>query len=125
MHLVQLLLPLNDSLGQPYGDEVLRTINATLASQFGGVTAFLRSPAKGRWINNHKVERDDVVVVEVMASILDHAWWASFRSKLENTLDQKEIVLRALASVRAHLWSQVSGEKAVQSIASGPQPKGG
>lgn len=45
------------------------------------------------------VGSDDIVVVEVMVGDLDKAWWARYRSNLEQRLNQKEIVVRAHAIV--------------------------
>jgi hypothetical protein len=94
MHLIQLLLPLRDNAGQPYEDQLFKSINAALARAFGGVTAFSRSPAKGTWFNADHEERDDVIVVEVMAEALDRGWWQAFRERLQTDMGQAEIVVR-------------------------------
>lgn len=95
MHLIQILLPLRDNAGQRFGDDVFKSINATLVEAFGGVTAFSRAPAKGIWLNADREERDDVIVVEVMAETLDRSWWQAFRERLETEMVQDEIVIRA------------------------------
>jgi hypothetical protein len=41
------------------------------------------------------VQRDDIVVVEVMAQSLDRAFWANYRRELEGLFHQDEIVIRA------------------------------
>jgi hypothetical protein len=97
MHLIQLLLPLCDNAGRPYEDDRFQSINASLVERFGGVTAFSRVPAKGRWIKADRVEKDDVIVVEVMTETLDRAWWKSFRERLERDMGQTEIVIRSHA----------------------------
>ena len=94
-YLIQLLLPLRDNEGQPYERMLFKDINASLVEKFGGVTAFSRSPAKGIWIADDHAERDDVIVIEVMAANLDRAWWRSFRQRLETTMKQAEIIVRA------------------------------
>ena len=99
-YLIQLLLPLRDNEGQPYGQALFKDINASLAARFGGVTAFSRSPAKGIWINSDHEERDDVIVVEVMAEALDRDWWLTFRQQLEISMKQAEIVVRSHAIER-------------------------
>lgn len=95
MHLVQILLPLSDNKGNPYPDEVLRGIQRELAERFGGVTAYNRSPAEGVWHSGGEKQKDDIVIVEVMADELDRAWWKDFRHRLESRLRQEEIVIRA------------------------------
>lgn len=94
MHLVQLLLP---AAGEP---GVFEAVMHELTERFGGVTAYTRAPAAGVWKNpSAATERDDIVVVEVMVGDLDKAWWARYRSNLEQRLNQKEIVVRAHAIV--------------------------
>lgn len=95
MYLIQALLPLRDNAGHLFGEHVFRAINATLVEEFGGVTAFSLSPAKGTWVNANREERDDVIVVEVMAKTLDRRWWQSFREQLEADMGQTEVVVRA------------------------------
>ena len=92
MHLVQLLLPLVGE--RAVFDEVMHE----LTDRFGGVTAYTRAPAAGRWKNpSASTEHDDIIVVEVMVEELDKAWWAGYRSELEKRLKQKELVVRAHA----------------------------
>ena len=89
MHLVQLLLP----VGKP---EVLDEVMHELTERYGGVTAYTRAPAAGRWKNpSASTERDDIVVIEVMVEALDKRWWARYRKTLEKRLRQKELVVRA------------------------------
>ena len=49
MFLVQLLLPLRDNEGRPFGRADFERVRSELADRFGGVTAFLQSPASGIW----------------------------------------------------------------------------
>jgi hypothetical protein len=97
MPLIQLLLPLRDNAGRSYEDDLFQSINASLVERFGGVTAFSRVPAKGTWVNADHVEKDDVIVVEVMTETLDRSWWRSFRQRLERDMGQTEIVVRTHA----------------------------
>ena len=90
MHLVQLLLPLVAE--HAVFDEVMHE----LTERYGGVTAYTRAPAAGRWKNpSASTERDDIVVIEVMVEALDKRWWARYRKTLEKRLRQKELVVRA------------------------------
>lgn len=100
MFLVQLLLPIRDNAGAPYPPETLNQISRALAARFGGVTAYSRAPAKGQWIDEGSVARDDVIAVEVMVGDIDREWWRSFRETLEMQLSQKEIVVRSHAIER-------------------------
>lgn len=101
MHLVQVLLPLRDNDGRPFGREPFDAVRAELTERFGGVTAYLQSPAEGAWRDpGGGVDRDDVVILEVMAEALDRAWWGEYRRRLERRFRQDEVVVRALAMDR-------------------------
>lgn len=47
MHLIEILLPLNDNEGRPFESEKFSAIRESLTERFGGLTAFTRSPAQG------------------------------------------------------------------------------
>ena len=96
--LVQILLPLYDNDGVPFGEETFAPTRAELLERFGGVTAYQRAPARGLWKTDEgDVARDDVAVFEVMAEELDRAWWTRYRGTLERRFRQDTIVIRALA----------------------------
>jgi hypothetical protein len=95
VQLIQILLPLTDNDGVPFPDTVLRGIQSELAQRFGGVTAFSRAPALGIWNQGGTPQRDDIIVVEVMAESLDPAWWRQFRLRLQHLLRQELVVIRA------------------------------
>ena len=97
MYLVQLLLPLYDNQKQPFSREAFERVRHELTESFGGVTAFVRSPAVGLWKENEEdTRRDDVVMFEVMADDLDQGWWADYRRRLEQEFRQDELIVRAL-----------------------------
>ena len=54
-----------------------------LADRFSGLTAYLRSPAKGSWTapDGH-TEQDDVVMVEIVTETFDRAWWRTYAATL-------------------------------------------
>lgn len=95
--LVQILVPLQDGQGRPFPAEVFADLRAVLTHEFGGVTAYLHSPAKGDWVDpTGHVERDEMMLVEVMATDLDRQWWAAYRSSLESLFQQDRILVRAM-----------------------------
>ncbi len=95
-HLIQLLLPLSDNDGKPFAKARFDAVRAELIAQFGGVTAYVRSPAVGAWdTGDGSVSRDDVILFEVMIDGLDQAWWAAFRERMERDFQQEAILLRA------------------------------
>lgn len=96
MHLIQLFLPLRDNDGQAFPKAMYDDVRAELAERFGGVTAFARSPALGLWEDDDgDVQRDDVVLLEVMTDHVDHGWWAAYRKRLEQRFRQDEVLVRA------------------------------
>jgi hypothetical protein len=96
MYLVQLLLPLYDNANVRFPRETFDHVRQELTDRFGGVTAFLRSPGEGFWrIAENAINRDDVVIFEVMAEQLDRPWWARYREDLERRFRQIELVIRA------------------------------
>jgi len=101
MYLVQILLPLADNEGHRFSRNAYDRVRAELTEEFGGVTAFLRSPAEGSWVERHgAVSRDDVVIYEVMTGTLDREWWDAYRVKLQKRFRQEELVVRASAMER-------------------------
>lgn len=95
MHVIEIFLPLETRTGKPMPTEVIEGIVAGLAERFGGATAFIRSPADGLWKENDGVERDQIVVVEVMVSEVNERWWEEYRSRLETEFAQGEVLIRA------------------------------
>ena len=84
MHLIQLFLPLYDNAGTAFPRPLFDAVRAELTERFGGVTAFVRSPAVGAWEDDRgDVQRDEVVLVAVMADHVDHGWWAAYRDDLQ------------------------------------------
>ena len=96
MHLVQLFLPLYDNDGRVFPKAMFDEVRGQLAARFGGVTAYLRSPAVGAWEDDSGVvRRDDVILVEVMCEALERGWWKAFAASLAERFAQEEILVRA------------------------------
>jgi hypothetical protein len=96
MKLLQILLPLYDNDGQAYPRSIFDRVRSELADAYGGVTAFLRSPAVGLWEDDSgEVQRDDVVLFEIMTDDLDRSWWQRYRHDLEHRFRQQAILIRA------------------------------
>jgi hypothetical protein len=99
--IVEIFLPLHDNNGVAFAPELFVAVRAELAQRFGGVTAFMRSPAVGIWQDDAgRPRRDEIVVFEVMAETLDREWWRSYRRQLEVTFRQDEVVIRGTESMR-------------------------
>jgi hypothetical protein len=95
MFLVEILLPLYDNEGRPFGAGEFDRVRDELAARFGGVTAFRRSPAEGIWREGGGESRDRVVILEVMADALERDWWRAYREELERRFRQEKMVVRA------------------------------
>lgn len=95
--LVQMLLPLADKNGTPFPHELFAVTRLELAERFGGVTAYMRSPARGLWKDDDgRIERDDIVIFEVMVEELNREWWRALRESLRQRFEQDELIVRAL-----------------------------
>ncbi len=95
MKLIQLFLPVYDRQGQAFPKSLFDEVRGELTERFGGVTAFLRSPAVGAWQDpGGEVCRDDVYLYEVLADALDRGWWQAYRARLERQFSQDVILVR-------------------------------
>jgi hypothetical protein len=94
MHLVQILLPLNDDEGRRFPSQSFESLARALTEKFGGMTSFTRTPAEGRWKDGPATEHDDIAVVEVMTETVDREWWTALRQRLEREFNQDEVVIR-------------------------------
>lgn len=96
MYLVEIFLPTFDNAGNRFPKDAFDRVREELTDRFGGVTAFLRSPAIGLWQDNSgAIHQDEIAVFEVMADKLDRIWWHEYRLQLEERFRQDEIVIRA------------------------------
>src|SRR2546421_7656487 len=95
MHLVQILLPLNDNNGKTLPRKFYEDIKQELTKRFKGLTAYSRAPAEGLWKPRKGTKRDEIVVYEVMVSSFQLKWWKQYRTRLEKLLRQESIVILA------------------------------
>jgi hypothetical protein len=95
MFVVELFIPLEKPDGTPTPAETFERIKTELTERFGGVTAFLQSPAEGAWKPRSRgIIHDRVAIFEVMVDDVDTAWWRSYRHSLETELQQEQILAR-------------------------------
>lgn len=93
---MQILLPIADNDGRRFPEQVFAATRAELTERFGGLTAHMRAPARGLWkTGDGDVDRDDIVILEVMVDALDREWWRGYRAALEARFRQDVIVIRA------------------------------
>lgn len=96
MFLIQIFLPLYGNSGEKFLASDYRKVRDELVEQFGGLTAYTRSPAHGLWQPEDGAQvRDDLVIYEVMADTLDRPWWKTYKFNLEQRFRQEEIIVRA------------------------------
>jgi hypothetical protein len=65
-----------------------------LTDKFGSVTAFSQSPAEGIWKDEGYVQKEHIIIYEVMIAEFDLNWWRNFIVNLEAKIKQEKIVLR-------------------------------
>jgi len=71
-------------------------VRSDLINRFGGVTAFVRSPAVGLWKGtDDDISRDEVVMFEVVSPELDKNWWFDYRTGLQRKFRQEELLIWA------------------------------
>jgi hypothetical protein len=99
MVLIQLLLPTRIPTAAESQDvtAALTRTRRELADRFDGLTAYVRSPAKGVWTapDGH-VEEDEVVMVEVVTDVFDQSWWRAYAATLSERFGQEAIHVRAV-----------------------------
>lgn len=96
MYLIQLLLPLHDNRKKAFPRDYFHAVRETLTERFGGVTAFLRSPAVGLWKDGDTdVSQDEVVMYEVISAELDRSWWETYRKELQERFCQEALLVWA------------------------------
>ncbi|GFO68278.1 hypothetical protein GMLC_18570 [Geomonas limicola] len=95
MHLIQILLPLYDNEGKPFGQELFLRVRDELSERFGGITTYMRSPARGLWKETRETTvHDDIVIYEVMTDTLDRDWWQGYRQQLTVIFRQALLIVR-------------------------------
>ncbi|AJE03208.1 hypothetical protein [Geobacter pickeringii] len=95
MNLIQILLPLYDNGGKPFPQDEYLRVRDELTERFGGITTYVRSPAKGLWKESPtSTVHDDIVIYEVMAEVLDRQWWREYREELSRRFLQELLIVR-------------------------------
>ncbi|MBA4696912.1 MAG: hypothetical protein H2069_05980 [Legionella sp.] len=99
MHLVEIFLPLFDSQGNKLSDTLFEQTSEELIQKLGGLTAYIRSPAKGFWKPEQQTGTvvDELIVLEIMVKDLSRTEWAEYRMLLEKRFQQEKIIMRAHA----------------------------
>jgi hypothetical protein len=93
--LVQILIPLTTGEGA-IEKQWFEALMNELTDRFGGATSFKQSPGQGHWDSGEDIERESIVLIEVMSDRLDEAYWTELKARLEQQLTQDEILIRAI-----------------------------
>ena len=97
MVLIQLLLPITHADASPGVSTPLVETARELGRTFGGLTAYVRSPAKGLWTSpSGRMDEDEVVMIEVVTDRFDRPWWKQYSSLLARRFGQDAIHVRAM-----------------------------
>lgn len=95
MYLIQILLPLYDNDGNALSQDEFLRVRDELSERFGGITTYMRSPARGLWKETRETTvHDDIVIYEVMTPELDRDWWKSYREQLTLAFRQALLIVR-------------------------------
>jgi hypothetical protein len=95
MYLIQILLPLYDNEGKPFPQPEYERVRDELTDLYGGITTYVRSPAKGLWKESStSTVHDDIVTYEVMTGSLDYDWWQAYREELAARFRQEVLIMR-------------------------------
>ncbi len=94
MNLVQVLLPLSDNRGKRISHAAFIEVKNELTRRFGGVTAYVQSPAEGQWLAHGRKVHDQVITVEVMTAGSHRKWWKRYRKSLEAKFRQEQVIVR-------------------------------
>ena len=97
--LIQLLLPTTFATDAAAFDAAAALVDTRreLAAKFAGLTAYVRSPARGIWTApDGRTEHDDVVMVEVVTETFDRPWWRGYAATLARRFRQDSMHVRAM-----------------------------
>jgi hypothetical protein len=96
MYLIQIFLPLSDEHDSRFPREHYESMERELVASFSGFTAYPRAPASGLWKGpSTEIQRDELVVYEVMSDQIDLQWWRNLRGRLEELFRQDRILIRS------------------------------
>ncbi|QDW26287.1 inorganic diphosphatase [Pedobacter sp. KBS0701] len=91
--LIQLFLPLTNSRS---ADQKLKALEQKLIKNFGGLSIYAQNPVLGSWREKGQLEKDKMMVFEVMVPLVDQKFWKKLKTSLEKQFRQKEILIRSL-----------------------------
>lgn len=92
----EIFIPLQDQDGKDFPEKYYNALRKLLLEKFGGVTVYHRSPVTGIWDSSDSgVDKDKLVIFEVMAVTGDDEFWNKLKRDLEKQFQQSEILIRS------------------------------
>lgn len=94
--LFEIFLPLRDNSGNAFPKRHFEKLRNLLVKKFGGVTLYHRTPVRGVWDGPQSgVDRDDMIIYEVMASCGEEVFWRGLKEDLKKAFRQQELLIRS------------------------------
>lgn len=94
--LIQLFLPIKSD--QKFSS-LLDKYRKMLTDKFGGISIYAQSPVDGFWKETGRHEKNELIVIEIMAGNFEDAFWKKLKSELETDMEEKEILIRWMQAV--------------------------
>lgn len=100
LRMIQIYLPLYDPDGKAFPQRYYEKIKEELNEKFGGLTMYTRSPAEGLWKEDQqKTVKDDLLILEVIASELEQDFWRQYKHNLKKIFKQEELLINCASIV--------------------------
>jgi inorganic pyrophosphatase len=90
---LELLVPETDAEGIKFPKRYYRDLEKELIEQFGGLTAYQRTPVKGMWQDKGNFTQQSMFIYELLLPKIEQAYWQRLKQKLEKKFGQKEILI--------------------------------
>lgn len=95
--MVQLFLPYFDPDGRQFPRSYYNGLKQQLVEKFGGISMYEQAPITGLWKENEQaVQRDRLMIFEVMATTIDVDYWRALKEKLQKKFRQQEVLIRRM-----------------------------
>ncbi|RZK56991.1 MAG: inorganic diphosphatase [Pedobacter sp.] len=90
---LELMIPETNAAGDKYPQGYYRDLEKELMKNFGGLTAYQRTPVAGMWQDESACTQQSMFVYELLLAKLDLTYWQQLKQKLEKKFAQKEILI--------------------------------
>ncbi|MDQ8051618.1 MAG: inorganic diphosphatase [Pedobacter sp.] len=94
--LIQLFLPMFDPEGKPFPKTRFDAVIQKLTGKFNGLSVYENMPVIGLWKDDSNLEKDKLIIFEVMSDVLETDFWEKYRADLQKQFKQESILVRCL-----------------------------